>query len=111
VLVIGGGLAGMAAGIELRKRNIEVDLVEPDSGCGSHDTCVNLGDAASRAFRHLGILDAVRERGATWDGNGAIAYPALMRIVSEAMQTAAVNVLRGCTLTAIQQDEKGVTAA
>jgi 2-polyprenyl-6-methoxyphenol hydroxylase-like FAD-dependent oxidoreductase len=99
----------MAAGIELRKLAIEVDLVEPDPGCCSHDTCVSLGGGAMRAFRHLGILDAVRESGAAWDGNGAIAYPVLIRIVSEAMRAAAVNVLRGCTLTAIRQDEQGIT--
>jgi cation diffusion facilitator CzcD-associated flavoprotein CzcO len=31
-LVIGGGFSGMAAAIELRKRDIAVDLVEIDPG-------------------------------------------------------------------------------
>ena len=30
VLVVGGGFSGMSAAIELRKRGVEVDLVEID---------------------------------------------------------------------------------
>ncbi len=32
VLVIGGGFSGMCAAIELRKRGIDVDLIEIDGG-------------------------------------------------------------------------------
>ena len=57
VLVIGGGFSGMSAAIELRKRDIAVDLLEIDEGWRSYGAGITLGGPTLRAFRTLGILD------------------------------------------------------
>ncbi|MDA8745214.1 FAD-dependent oxidoreductase [Rubripirellula amarantea] len=71
VLVIGGGVAGAACAIELRKRGIEVTLAERDpfpriKVCG----CC-LGGAGIRLLEQTGVLPAVRAVSAdthTWRG-------------------------------------------
>lgn len=68
VLIVGGGFSGMSAAIELRKRNINVDLVEIDPGWRSYGAGITIGGATLRAFRTLGVLDAFLERGHAADG-------------------------------------------
>jgi 2-polyprenyl-6-methoxyphenol hydroxylase-like FAD-dependent oxidoreductase len=137
VLVIGGGFSGMAAAIELRKQDIEVDLVEIDPGWRSYGAGISLGGATLRAFRRLGILDAFLEQGAASDGvevciptgqkvaelptprlagpdvpgNGGIMRPTLARILAEATRAAGAHVRLGCTFTSIGQDGEGVDVA
>jgi 2-polyprenyl-6-methoxyphenol hydroxylase-like FAD-dependent oxidoreductase len=137
VLVIGGGFSGMAAAIELRKQDIEVDLVEIDPGWRSYGAGISLGGATLRAFRRLGILDAFLEQGAASDGvevciptgqkvaelptprlagpdvpgNGGIMRPTLARILAEATRAAGAHVRLGCTFTSIEQDGEGVDVA
>ena len=63
-LIVGGGFSGMAAAIEMRKRGLDVDLVEIDPGWRSYGAGISLAPPTLRAFRTLGILDAFLERGA-----------------------------------------------
>lgn len=133
-LVIGGGFSGMSASIELRKRGIDVDLVEIDAGWRSYGAGITLGGATLRAFRTLGILEAFLEVGNTADGahihmangvhittlptprvagddvpgGGAIMRPVLAGILAEAVRAAGVKVLLGATFTSITQDDDGV---
>jgi 2-polyprenyl-6-methoxyphenol hydroxylase-like FAD-dependent oxidoreductase len=135
VLVIGGGFSGMSAAIELRKRGIEVDLVEIDEGWRSYGAGITLGGATLRAFRTLGILDAFLEKGSATDGahlrladgtqiatlptprvagddipgSGGIMRPVLAGILAEATRGAGVNVLLGTTFESFAQDDAGVT--
>jgi 2-polyprenyl-6-methoxyphenol hydroxylase-like FAD-dependent oxidoreductase len=137
VLIIGGGFSGMAAAIELRKQDVEVDLVEIDPGWRSYGAGISLGGATLRAFRRLGILDAFLEQGAASDGvevciptgqkvaelptprlagpdvpgNGGIMRPTLARILAEATRAAGAHVRLGCTFTSIGQDGEGVDVA
>ena len=67
-LIVGGGFSGMAAAIEMRKRGLDVDLVEIDPGWRSYGAGISLGPPTLRAFRTLGILDAFLARGAAADG-------------------------------------------
>lgn len=123
VLVIGGGFSGMSAAIELRKRGIEVDLVEIDPEWRSYGAGISLGGATLRAFRTLGILEEFLEKGAGADtaqvhlpngallatlptpriagpdvpGSGAIMRPVLAKILANATRAAGVNVTLGAT--------------
>lgn len=134
VLIIGGGFSGMAAAIELRKRDIAVDLVEIDSGWRSYGAGISLGGATMRALVQLGVIDAYLAEGAASDGveihiptgqkvaelptprlagpdvpgNGAIMRPALARILAEATRKSGANVKLGTTFTRIEQDGAGV---
>jgi 2-polyprenyl-6-methoxyphenol hydroxylase-like FAD-dependent oxidoreductase len=137
VLIIGGGFSGMAAAIELRKRDIDVDLVEIDPGWRSYGAGISLGGATMRAFSQLGVMDAFLAEGAASDGvelhiptgqkvaelptprlagpdvpgNGAIMRPVLARILAEATRKAGSNVRLGCTFTSIVQTASGVDVA
>jgi 2-polyprenyl-6-methoxyphenol hydroxylase-like FAD-dependent oxidoreductase len=134
VLIIGGGFSGMAAAIELRRRDIAVDLVEIDPGWRSYGAGISLGGATMRALVQLGVIDAFLAEGAASDGvevfiptgqkvaelptprlagpdipgNGAIMRPALARILADATRKSGTNVRLGCTFTAIEQDAGGV---
>ena len=133
-LVIGGGFSGMAAAIELAKRDIHVTLVEIDPAWRSYGAGISLGGATLRAFRTLGILhDFLRDgnaadgldlvtphgqpigqiptprvAGADVPGGGAIMRPVLAKLMAEATRRAGVTVRLGCSFTSIQQDREGV---
>ena len=134
VLIIGGGFSGMAAAIELRRRDIAVDLVEIDPGWRSYGAGISLGGATMRALVQLGVIDAFLAEGAASDGvaihiptgqkvaelptprlagpdvpgNGAIMRPALARILADATRRFGTNVRLGTTFTRIEQDAGGV---
>ena len=129
VLVVGGGFSGMSAAIELRKRSVEVDLVEIDPQWRNYGAGISLGGATLRAFRQLGILDEFLAQGSATDnveirlphgpvvatlptpriagpdvpGGGAIMRPALARILADATRAAGVNVRLGTTFTEIDR--------
>jgi 2-polyprenyl-6-methoxyphenol hydroxylase-like FAD-dependent oxidoreductase len=134
VLIIGGGFSGMAAAIELRKRDLDVDLVEIDPAWRSYGAGISLGGATMRALVQLGVIDAFMAEGAASDGveihvptgqkiaelptprlagpdvpgNGAIMRPALARILADATRASGAKVNLGCTFTRIEQAGAGV---
>jgi 2-polyprenyl-6-methoxyphenol hydroxylase-like FAD-dependent oxidoreductase len=135
VLVIGGGFSGMSVAIELRKRQIAVDLIEIDPGWRSYGAGITLGGATLRAFRTLGVLEAFLERGNGSDGvhlrlphgmqvaslptprvagadvpgSGGILRPVLASILSDATRSSGTHVKLGATFKSLLQDESGVT--
>jgi len=134
ILIIGGGFSGMAAAIQLRRRDIDVDLVEIDPGWRSYGAGISLGGATMRALVQLGVIDAFLAEGAASDGveihiptgqkvaelptprlagpdvpgNGAILRPVLARILADATRASGANVRLGTTFTKIEQDAGGV---
>lgn len=134
VLIIGGGFSGMAAAIELRKRDIDVELVEIDPGWRSYGAGISLGGATMRALVQLGVIDDFMAEGAASDGvelfiptgqkiaelptprlagpevpgNGAVMRPVLARILADATRKAGAQVRLGCTFTSFEQDSGGV---
>jgi len=134
VLIIGGGFSGMAAAIQLRRRDIDVDLVEIDPGWRSYGAGISLGGATMRALVQLGVIDAFLAEGAASDGveihiptgqkvaelptprlagpdvpgNGAILRPVLARILADATRASGANVRLGTTFTKIEQEAGGV---
>ena len=138
VLVVGGGIAGMCAAIELRKRGMAVDLVEADPEWSVYGAGLTISGPTLRALRTVGVLDAVMAQGATWHGldfcdadgrltmqiplpgcvgaedlppTGAIMRPVFARILSGATQRAGTNVRLGTTFTSITQNIDGVDVA
>lgn len=134
-LVVGGGFSGMSAAIEMRKRGVDVDLVEIDPGWRSYGAGITIGGATLRVFRTLGILDEFLERGHAHDGavlqtpngayittvptprvagddvpgSGAIMRPILASILAAATRAAGANVKLGHTFNRMEQDAGGVT--
>jgi 2-polyprenyl-6-methoxyphenol hydroxylase-like FAD-dependent oxidoreductase len=137
MLIIGGGFSGMAAAIQLRKLDVEVDLVEIDPGWRSYGAGISLGGATLRAFRTLGILDQFMEQGSAADGvelfspdghalgrlptpriagqdvpgGGAIMRPVLAKILAAATRASGATIRLGCSFSAIEQDGDGVNVS
>ena len=126
VLVVGGGIAGMCAAIELRKRGVEVDLVEADPEWRVYGAGITISAPSLRAFERIGVLEAILEQGAASEGldlflaNGTplgpipglaaagstisasagILRPALARILGDATVAAGTRVRLGTTFSA-----------
>jgi 2-polyprenyl-6-methoxyphenol hydroxylase-like FAD-dependent oxidoreductase len=127
-LVIGGGIGGMCAAIELRKRGVAVDLVEIDSEWRVYGAGITISGPTLRAFKTIGVVEAILEQGWCADGldiclangvrvaqltsprvggsdipgGGGIMRPVLARILSEATKASGTSVRLGVTFTGIE---------
>jgi 2-polyprenyl-6-methoxyphenol hydroxylase-like FAD-dependent oxidoreductase len=63
VLVVGGGIGGLAAGIALRRVGIEPVVVEQAQELGAVGAGLGLAANAVQALERLGVAEAVRSRG------------------------------------------------
>jgi 2-polyprenyl-6-methoxyphenol hydroxylase-like FAD-dependent oxidoreductase len=137
VLVIGGGIGGMCAAIELRKRGVEVDLVEIDPEWRVYGAGITISGPTLRAFKTVGVLDAILEQGACTDGldiylangvkvatlpsprvagdevpgTGGIMRPVLARILAAATRASGTNVRLGVTFSSIEPQNSQVAVA
>ncbi len=131
-LVVGGGIAGMCAAIELRKRDVEVDLVERDPEWRVYGAGITVSAPSLRAFEKIGVLDSILSQGAASDGldlflaNGTllasipaapavgssvaasagIVRPSLARILADATRAAGVRVHLGATFSSLIPGER-----
>ncbi len=136
-LIIGGGIAGMSAAIQLRKRGIHVDLVELDPDWRVYGAGITLSGPTLRAFTEIGIIDAILSTGWCADGadlymsngtriselptprigrpdvpgGGAILRPELARILREYTLAGGTAVRCGTTFNSIEPDANGVQVA
>jgi 2-polyprenyl-6-methoxyphenol hydroxylase-like FAD-dependent oxidoreductase len=134
VLIVGGGIAGMCAAIELRKRNLEVDLVEADAEWRVYGAGITINAPSLRALQSVGVLDAILARGCASDGldlflaNGAplgsiparapagssiaatvgIVRPILARILADATLASGARVKLGTSFSFLEPVEDGV---
>jgi 2-polyprenyl-6-methoxyphenol hydroxylase-like FAD-dependent oxidoreductase len=135
VLVLGGGIGGMCAAIELRKLGVAVDLVELSPDGAVYGAGITVSGPSLRALRSVGVVDQVIAQGGHWthidicagDGTllntvpvahadgaddlppaGGILRPVLARILADATREAGVDVRLGLTFETIAQDADGV---
>lgn len=59
ILVVGGGIGGMAAALALHRAGQAVELIEADAAWNALGAGLTLNGGALRAFADLGLLDAV----------------------------------------------------
>jgi 2-polyprenyl-6-methoxyphenol hydroxylase-like FAD-dependent oxidoreductase len=64
-VVVGGGIGGLAAAIALRRRGIEVTLLERETDPREIGAGITLWPNAMRALRSLDLADAIAEAGAS----------------------------------------------
>ncbi|MEU2438635.1 FAD-dependent oxidoreductase [Streptomyces rubradiris] len=136
VLVIGGGAAGNAATVLLRRAGIAVDLVEAkDDWNATAGSGITLQGNALRVLRELGVWERVKESGFGFDSVGITAVdgtvlhvardvrtggddlpatvgmqrPRLQRILIDAVRACGARVRLGTRATGFEQDADGVT--
>jgi 2-polyprenyl-6-methoxyphenol hydroxylase-like FAD-dependent oxidoreductase len=68
ILVVGGGVSGMCAAIELRKRGAHVDLVELDPHWRVYGAGITLSGPTLRAFARVGVVEDIMTHGYCADG-------------------------------------------
>jgi 2-polyprenyl-6-methoxyphenol hydroxylase-like FAD-dependent oxidoreductase len=133
VLIVGGGVGGMACAICMRRADMQVDLVEIDPNWKIQGAGITITGPTLRALKTLGVLDEVKAQGATWNGayiftrsgrpiqemdippiaddlpgTGGILRPALHRILSERTLATGANVRLGTTVESVSQQPDGV---
>ena len=81
ILIIGGGIAGMCAAIELRKRKHHVDLVELDPHWRVYGAGITLSGPTLRAFTEVGVIDDLMAEG--WCADGVDMYTAAGQKIGE----------------------------
>ena len=133
VLIVGGGIGGMSCAISLRRAGISVDLVEIDPAWKIYGAGITITGPTMRALQTLGVLDEMKQHGATWDGayvfsqngqlieemrfppiaadlpgTGGIMRPELHRILSTRTLASGAHVRLGTTVETLAQVPGGV---
>ena len=133
VLIVGGGIGGMSCAISLRQAGIPVDLVEIDPTWKIYGAGITITGPTLRALRTLGVLDEMKQCGATWQGafvytqsgqfteelnfpsiepdlpgSGGIMRPELHRILSTKTLASGVHVRLATTVETLSQVPGGV---
>ncbi|MFM9629174.1 MULTISPECIES: FAD-dependent oxidoreductase [Streptomyces] len=136
VLVIGGGAAGSAVTVLLRRAGLTVDLIEAkDDWNATAGSGITLQGNALRVLRELGVWDRVRESGFAFGSVGittpdgtvlheardlrtggddlpatfGMQRPQLQRILIDAVRAAGASVRLGTTAEILGQDAQGVS--
>lgn len=136
ILIVGGGLGGLSAAIELAKAGCQVRLVERNNEWTALGAGLTFNGATARAFRTIGVFDEVLAAGSVHgssdvcdrEGNiifpgsdeeiyglgipvlGGILRPVLHAIFCKAAMAAGVEGLTGTTVADWRQDRDRVTA-
>jgi 2-polyprenyl-6-methoxyphenol hydroxylase-like FAD-dependent oxidoreductase len=134
VLVVGGGIGGLAATIQLRKQGVEVDLVELNPKWDVYGVGIIQPGNAIRALDQLGLADQAIAAGFAMDGDrfsladGTVLaenefpraagpdYPALNgitrtklhEILTTAVRESGATLHLGLTIATLTQDADGV---
>jgi 2-polyprenyl-6-methoxyphenol hydroxylase-like FAD-dependent oxidoreductase len=129
VLIVGGGIGGLASAIALRKQGIEVELIEISKTLTAYHIGIVVQANFIRAAQALGIADRIVAAGYPYNGLNfqdihgnliqrlpgyhlagenysthlGMARPALHKVLSEAALEAGTKVRTGLTFSAIEQ--------
>ena len=133
VLVIGGGFSGMVAAFCMKRKGLDVDLIEISPDWRREGAGISLGGSTMRLFDQLGLMDDFKRIGAAHagihmrgpddrivaelptpglapgvPGVGGAMRPALGKLLSEKVLEAGVNIRLGATYTDIDSDSGAV---
>lgn len=133
VLVVGGGIGGMATAIAQRRRGVSVEVIDVDADWKVYGAGITITGPTLRAFRDLGLFDAIAREGFfsvgghmyLFDGTllsktvtppiepglpaaGGIMRPRLHQIMSGEVRRVGANVRLGVTVADLRQDAEGV---
>lgn len=134
VLVIGGGFSGMVAAISMKRKGLDVDLIEISPDWRREGAGISLGGSTMRLFDQLGMMADFEKVGASHSGIhmrgpddqivaelptpslsegapgvGGAMRPAMGKMLSDAVLAEGVNVRLGTSYTDIDVDGGTVT--
>lgn len=132
-LIVGGGIGGMAAAIRLAEQGVAIDLIDLDPEWRVYGAGITITGPTLRAYKRLGLLDAIKEHGAITNGahvyrfdgihlrdfdepvleeglpaTGGILRPVLHRIMQDRVHASGASVRLGLTITALTNAGNGV---
>lgn len=67
IAIIGGGIGGMCAAIQLKKKHYNIDLIEINSTLTPIGAGITLSAATLRAFKEIGIIEEVKKEGGIFE--------------------------------------------
>jgi 2-polyprenyl-6-methoxyphenol hydroxylase-like FAD-dependent oxidoreductase len=132
VLIVGGGIAGMALAIALRRQGVAAEIVEIDPDWRVYGAGITITGPTLRALDRLGLLERVTDEGYGYSttqicdaegrvvlaarvsgqplgpripNGGGILRPVLHRILSEATRAAGATVRLGVSVSGIVTDD------
>jgi 2-polyprenyl-6-methoxyphenol hydroxylase-like FAD-dependent oxidoreductase len=137
ILIIGGGISGTSAAIQLRKRGHAVDLVEIDPDWRIDGAGITISGPTLRAFAEIGVIDEIMARGWCADGfsigrpdgqivgqiptpriagpdipgGGAIMRPVLAAILGRKARECGTSIRLGVSFTSLAQQGEQVLVA
>jgi 2-polyprenyl-6-methoxyphenol hydroxylase-like FAD-dependent oxidoreductase len=133
VLIVGGGIAGMASAIRFAEAGVSVDLIDLDPEWRVYGAGITITGPTLRAYKRLGLLEAIKAQGAITNGSrifrfdgvhlrdldepaleeglpatGGIMRPILHKIMQARVKELNVSVRLGLTVSALTNVENGV---
>ncbi len=133
ILIVGGGIAGMAAAIRFREGGADVELIDIDPEWRVYGAGITITGPTLRAYKRLGLIEAIKAEGAITNGSrifrfdglhlqdldepaleeglpatGGIMRPILHRIMQTRVQELGTRVRLGITVNALEKAGDGV---
>jgi len=133
VLIVGGGIGGMATAIRLARTGATIDIVDVDPDWRVYGAGITITGSTLRAYKRLGLIEAIGTHGAFTDGTrmfrydgvwindleepplepgipavGGILRPILHRIMQEQVRALDVGVRLGVTVDTLANTPGGV---
>ncbi len=133
ILIVGGGIAGMAAAIRLGEGGAQVELIDLDPEWRVYGAGITITGPTLRAYKRLGLIEAIKAEGAITSGSrifrfdglhlsdldepaleeglpatGGIMRPILHRIMQSRVRALGTSVRLGLSVSALQNQGEGV---
>jgi 2-polyprenyl-6-methoxyphenol hydroxylase-like FAD-dependent oxidoreductase len=133
ILIVGGGIGGMATAIRFRQMGVAVEMIDIDPDWKVYGAGITITGPTLRAYQRLGLLEDIRTHGAITSGTrifrfdglhlrdmdepaleeglpatGGIMRPVLHKIMQGHVKTAGASVRLGITVAALVSDAAGV---
>ena len=133
ILVVGGGIGGMATAIRMREAGADVTLIDIDPEWRVYGAGITITGPTLRAYKRLGLIDDIGAQGAITSGSrifrfdglhlrdldepaleeglpatGGIMRPVLHRIMQARVKAFKTTVRLGLSVSAANSDDDGV---
>jgi 2-polyprenyl-6-methoxyphenol hydroxylase-like FAD-dependent oxidoreductase len=133
ILIVGGGIGGMATAIRFRQLGVDVDLIDLDPDWKVYGAGITITGPTLRAYKRLGLLEDIKAQGAITNGTrvfrfdglhlrdldepaleeglpatGGIMRPVLHKIMQARVKASDTTVRLGQSVSALESDSNGI---